>query len=83
MPESKKRVHQQQPQNQNYKTHHPRSRQPNRAVLVGVIFFALLGMGITYFIGNGNIAWIVGGAITGAVAGYLFGQQINKTISKR
>lgn len=83
MPQSKKRVHQQPAQHHNNQTHNPRSRKPNRAVMVGVIFFALLGMGISFFIGGGSFGWLLGGLVIGGIAGYFFGKQIDRTISKK
>jgi uncharacterized membrane protein YqgA involved in biofilm formation len=80
MPQSKKRKH-----------HHEHHQSPNAekakknksAVLVAVIFFCLLGIGITYFAAGPGLLWILTGAVVGAIAGYFFGLQIDKALAKK
>jgi len=80
MPKSKKR-----------KQHHdfhpsatPAKAQKTRsAVLVASIFFCLLGIGIAYFAAGPSLLWLLAGAVTGAVAGYFFGLQIDRSFSKK
>jgi ABC-type dipeptide/oligopeptide/nickel transport system permease subunit len=52
-------------------------------VLVSVIFFCLFGMGIAYFAAGSSLLWLMIGAAAGAVAGYFFGHQIDKALSKK
>ncbi len=80
MPQSKKR----KPQHDH---HHPanteKAKKHNSAVLVAVIFFCLLGIGIAYFAAGTSLVWLLTGAAGGAIAGYFFGHQIDKTLSKK
>lgn len=80
MPQSKKRKH-------HHEHHQPASAEKakkNRsAVLVAVIFFCLLGTGITYFAAGPGLLWLLTGAVAGGVAGYFFGQQIDKALAKK
>jgi len=81
MPQSKKRhvAHQQHPHKS--ETQHKEEKNSN-AVAVGVVFFGLIGFGIGFFIGGVDAVWMTGGAVVGAVGGYLFGKQIDKAFSK-
>ncbi|MBK7434731.1 MAG: hypothetical protein IPI66_13115 [Chitinophagaceae bacterium] len=81
MPRSKQRKH-----------HHEQHKHPStpakagksrNAVMVGVIFFALLGMGIGFFATGGSILWILLGALAGGVGGYFFGKQIDKSLADK
>ena len=80
MPQSKKR----KPQ---HEQHHPanteKTKKHNSAVLVAVIFFCLLGTGIAYFAAGTSLLWLLAGAAGGAIAGYFFGHQIDKALSKK
>ncbi len=79
------------PQSKKRKPHHDfhpsasgtKSQKPRSAVLVAGIFFCLLGIGIAYFAAGANLSWLLGGAVTGAVAGYFFGLQIDRSFSKK
>ena len=80
MPQSKKRKpHHDQHQHANPQ----KAAKNNSAVLVAVIFFCLLGIGIAYFAAGSSLLWLMMGAIGGAVAGYFFGHQIDKALSKK
>jgi UDP-N-acetylmuramyl pentapeptide phosphotransferase/UDP-N-acetylglucosamine-1-phosphate transferase len=80
MPKSKQRKH-----------HHEQQQAPNLVksdktgsfVILLTIFFALLGMGIAFFATENSILWIAIGAIVGAVAGYLFAKQVERSFSKK
>ena len=80
MPQSKKRKH--------HHEYHPpanavKSAKNKSAVLVGIIFLALIGAGIAFFaFGSGPLS-LVGGALVGAIGGYFFGHQIDKSFSKK
>jgi hypothetical protein len=80
MPKSKKRKphHEFHPEANMSKPDKPKS-----AVLVAGIFFSLLGIGIAYFAAGADMLWLLAGAIAGAVAGYFFGLQIDKSFSKK
>ena len=80
MPQSKKRKHhhEYQPPANAVKS------SPNKsAVRVALIFFALIGTGIAYFAFGSAPLSLIGGAVAGAVGGYFFGKQIDKSISKK
>jgi hypothetical protein len=62
----------------------PAKTQKNKsAVLVASIFFSLLGIGIAYFAFGTNLLWLMIGAVLGAIGGYFFGQQIDKSFSNK
>jgi membrane associated rhomboid family serine protease len=84
MPESKGRHlhHHQHPHNKTSNTH-PKSKKPNRIVLVASLFFAFLGFGISYFIDDTSIGKAIAGALLGVIAGYIFGNQIKKSFLKK
>jgi hypothetical protein len=80
MPQSKKRK-------QHHEFHPPANadkvKKGKSAVLVAGIFFSLLGVGIAYFAAGASLLWLLTGAVAGAVAGYFFGHQIDKALSKK
>lgn len=80
MPKSKKRKHHhdfhQQP-------HTAKADKPKSAVLVTGIFCCLLGIGIAYFAAGASLLWLLIGAVAGAVSGYFFGLQIDKSFTKK
>ena len=80
MPQSKKRK-------QHHEFHPPanaeKAKKNRRAVLVAGIFFCLLGIGIAYFAAGTSLLWLLTGAAAGAVSGYYFGLQIERTLSKK
>jgi len=84
MPESKSRHphHHPRPHNNTHSTH-PKPKKISRIVIVAVLFFAFLGFGISYFIDDTSIGKAIAGALLGAVAGYIFATQINKSFSKK
>lgn len=84
MPESKSRhAHEHHhPHNKTSNTH-PKPKKANRLVIVAVLFFAFLGFGISYFIDDTSIGKAITGALLGAIAGYIFARQINKSFSKK
>jgi hypothetical protein len=80
MPRSKQRKHhhdQQTPLNL------VKSGKSRSAEKVAIIFFALLGLGIAFFAAGTSVLWLAIGAIAGAVAGYFFGKQIDRSFSKK
>ncbi|MBK8521129.1 MAG: hypothetical protein WAT20_11625 [Ferruginibacter sp.] len=64
-------------------THAAKADKTKSAVLVAGIFFSLLGIGIAYFAAGTNVVWLIAGAVLGAVGGYFFGLQIDKSFSKK
>lgn len=65
---------------------HPQTAKVQKkrsAVPVAAIFFCFLGLGIAYFATGVNLAWLFTGAVAGAVCGYLFGLQIDRSISRK
>ena len=80
MPKSKTRKH--------HHDYHPpanadKSKKSKSAVLVAGIFFSLLGIGIAYFAAGASILWLLTGAVAGAVGGYFFGLQIDKSFPRK
>jgi hypothetical protein len=64
-------------------THTAKAQKTKSAVLVAGIFFCLLGIGIAYFASGASLWWLLTGAVVGAVGGYFFGLQIDKSFSKK
>lgn len=63
-----------------------KSKKNKSAVTVAMVFFALIGIGIAYFAAGTSqlwLLWLLVGAIIGAVAGYYFGRQIDKSFAKK
>lgn len=79
MPRSKKRKHHHE---QHIPPHTVKSENSRSAVKVAVIFFGLLGLGIAYFAAGASIPWLIAGAAVGAIAGYFFGKQIDRSFSR-
>ncbi|HOZ79126.1 MAG TPA: hypothetical protein PLY34_14115 [Ferruginibacter sp.] len=84
MPQSKKRQHHHQ---QHQHPHVPGNPQPatssNKVTNAGMIFFAILGLLISYFMAGSDIKWLIAGAVGGGAIGYLFARQMNRTFSKK
>lgn len=80
MPKSKTRKH-------HHDFHPPahtvKSEKTKSAVIASGIFFCILGIGIAYFAAGASLLWLLAGAVAGAVGGYFFGLQIDKSFSKK
>lgn len=83
MPESKNRRAHHHHQQNHPAPHHNNPKKLSRPALIGIIFFALLGLGIGYFISGANLYALVIGGAAGAVIGYLFGHQVDKGLRKK
>ena len=80
MPRSKKRKH--------HNEYHPpanavKSKKNRSAVLIGVIFFGLIGAGIAFFAAGSSPLWLIVGVAGGVIGGYYFGRQLDKSFSKK
>lgn len=82
MPKSKKRHHSHQPQHHDTPVNKPAIIKTNQTVKVGIIFFSILGLLISYLIAGPDIIWLTAGTATGAIAGYFVGKQITKAPTK-
>jgi hypothetical protein len=82
MPQSKKRHHP-HPQQHHTTDGKPTINKSGKLVNAGIIFFALLGLGISFFIAGPSIVWLIIGAVVGGVAGYFFAREMSKTLSKK
>jgi len=57
--------------------------EPKRkAAVIFSVVGAVIGLAISYFSSEANIVWIVAGTAAGGIAGYLFGRNIDKGITK-
>ncbi|MBL7700652.1 MAG: hypothetical protein JNM14_00260 [Ferruginibacter sp.] len=63
--------------------HTAKTQKTKSAVTVAGVFFSLLGIGIAYFAAGASLPWLLAGAVAGAVGGYYFGLQIDKSFSKK
>ncbi len=83
MPRSKKR--------KNHHDYRPpanavKSKKNRSAVSVSIVFFALIGIGMAYFAAGSKpswLLWLVVGAVAGAIGGYYFGRQIDRSFLKK
>ncbi len=80
MPRSKQRKH-----HHDYKppANAIKSKKNKSAVLIGIVFFALIGTGIAFFARGSDPLWLLAGAIVGGAGGYYFGRQIDRSFSKK
>ncbi len=83
MPQSKSRhphkhIQQHEPSNT-----FPKHKKANRSIIVTAIFFAFIGLGVSYFVGGTGITGLIIGVVLGAVAGSIFAWQVNKSLSKK
>ena len=63
-----------------------RSKKNRSAVPASIVFFALCGIGIAWFAGSDSdlwLVWLTAGAVVGAILGYYFGQQLDRSFSKK
>lgn len=84
MPQSKNRhphKHIQQHHHHESTGTHSKPRKTNRSIIVTIIFFTLIGLGISFFIDAKSIFSLLTGAVLGGIAGYIFGYQVNKSLS--
>ena len=52
-------------------------------VTIALVFFAVLGLGISYFVAGGSSTALIIGTIVGAAIGYIFGKQVKQSMSKK
>lgn len=80
------------PRSKTRKHHHEQQRRSgtvdkagkNRSsVPVAIFFLALIGLGIAFFAAGSSIPWMLTGVALGAVGGYYFGKQLDKSFSKK
>lgn len=84
MPESKARhPHKHTDHHQKTSNTHPKPKKASRAVIAAVLFCGLLGLGVSYFIDSTSIATLLTGALIGCIAGFIFGYQVDKSLSKK
>jgi hypothetical protein len=84
MPESKTRHSHKHPQHHSgHASNHPKAKKTSRIVIVATVFFGLLGLGISYFLNASSFIGLVAGAALGGIAGFIFGYQIDKSLSKK
>jgi len=84
MPQSKSRhPHKHVQQHNKPSDIHPKHKKTNRSIIVSIIFFALIGLGISYFIDGESVLALIIGAIAGCIAGYIFAVQVNKSLLKK
>lgn len=61
----------------------PKHKKANQSIIVTVIFFALIGLGISFFIGGTGAIVLLAGTVIGGIVGYLFAWQLNKSLTKK
>jgi CDP-diglyceride synthetase len=63
-----------------------KSKKNRSAVAVGIVFFAIIGIGIAYFAAGSTslwLLWLIAGAVVGSIGGYYFGRQIDRSFAKK
>lgn len=85
MPVSKNKPHHPVPHHQQHHTEaeHGMSRAHRNLLIATTLLFFILGLGIGYFLGGDSYIWPIVTGIAGAVAGYYFGQSIQKAVVKK
>ncbi|WP_460553419.1 hypothetical protein [Ferruginibacter profundus] len=84
MPQSKNRhPHKHTPHHDTPATAHPKHKKTNQSIIIGVLFFALIGLGISYFTGASSVTGLLIGLLIGGVVGYIFAWQVNKSLTKK
>jgi F0F1-type ATP synthase assembly protein I len=83
MPQSKSRHPHKHIQQQHKPSETPKHQKTNRSIIVTVIFFALIGLGISYFVAGSDVTGLIIGVIAGSIAGYIFAMQVNKSLTKK
>jgi hypothetical protein len=84
MPQSKSRhPHKHIQQHNKPLGNNSKTKKVNRSVIVTVIFFALIGLGISYFIDIRSILGLLSGVVLGGIAGFIFANQVNKSLTKK
>ena len=84
MPESKSRhPHKHIQQHDKPATDHPKHKKANQSIIVAVIFFALIGLGTSFFIDGTSVIGLIAGVLLGAGVGDIFGKQVNKSLMKK
>lgn len=61
----------------------PKHKKTNQSIIVTIIFFALIGFGVSFFIAGTSVIGLLIGAVLGGVAGYIFALQVNKSLTKK
>lgn len=83
MPQSKSRNLHPHHQQNHPAPPHAKPKQSGRAALVAMVLFALLGLGISYFIAGYSKPSLAAGVLIGAIGGYLVGHQMDKSLKKK
>lgn len=84
MPQSKSRHPHKHIQHHNKPTGNTtKPKKTNRSIIVTVIFFAIIGLGISYFIDIRSIIGLLSGTLLGGITGYIFASQVNKSLTKK
>lgn len=84
MPQSKNRKGHKQHHHQHEPQHgKPNTNKSKRTLVVPMIIFATLGLGIGFFINSGSAATWIASTLLGAVAGFIFGKQVEKAAKKK
>ncbi|MCW3117169.1 MAG: hypothetical protein JWM28_1251 [Chitinophagaceae bacterium] len=53
-----------------------------KAAVIFAVVGTVIGLAVSYFSSDANLVWIAAGAVAGGVAGYLFGRNIDKGLTK-
>ncbi|MDN3656446.1 hypothetical protein QWZ08_12450 [Ferruginibacter paludis] len=84
MPESKTRHPHKHPD------HHPKTaetqhkhKKTSRTIIATVLFCGLLGLAVSFFMAADSVTTLVAGTLLGCIAGYIFGYQVDKSLSKK
>lgn len=78
MPQSRNR----HKHHQHVQVHHTPAKAKRSAALILAILAAILGLAVAFFTQGADLVWILFGAASGAIIGYLVGHNMDKAIEK-
>jgi hypothetical protein len=85
MPESRNRARHRHPYHPHHpaaNTHHPKKVKRSAAFVVAVVV-AILGAAVAFFTQGTDTFWLLTGAASGALIGYIIGRSMDKSIEKK
>ena len=58
------------------------TKSKRKAAGIFTVVGIVLGLAVSYFSSDANLLWIAAGTAAGGIAGYLFGRNIDKGLTK-
>lgn len=84
MPESRNRHKHHHPHHASHPAlHQPRVKRKRSAASVLALLAAMLGLAVAFFSQGTDAAWMITGAVSGALIGYVVGRNMDKAIENK